>query len=245
MGKNKKIKIGITIGIIIILIVFIACIMLKYEIEGETNMPFQLSKIIVVGTAQGKETEKVENSWIFNLEQNNDIYISISKNQNGKKEEIIKSIIIENFKTTKSPEKGKIAYYKPVLQDNKLQYNKNEENKIQDKLIYLASTKTDVANLKIANQGGTIRFCVSNEDIEQYQANGTSEIIHDGTLFSKTSTTIEQLQFEISFDIIIELESEKTYKGNIKIELPTGNLIEEGKVSFEKTEFNDVIFKRI
>lgn len=29
--------------------------MIKYEVEGETNMPFKLSKVIVVGTVEGVE----------------------------------------------------------------------------------------------------------------------------------------------------------------------------------------------
>ena len=102
-----------------------------------------------------------------------------------------------------------------------------------------------VENLKVSNQGGTIRFRISNENIEQYHVNDTSEIIHNGTIFSKTQTTIEQLQFTVSFDIIIQLESDKRYKANYTIKLPNDNLIEKGITSFEKTDFEDVIFKRI
>lgn len=242
---EKRKKMSITIIIISIIAILVLSMILKYEVEGEKNMPFQLSKIIVIGTAKGNEKEDVDNSWILGLEQNNDFYISISKNPNKENQEIIKNVSIENLTIIKAPQKGNIAYYRPVLQDGKLQYTKQEESKIQNELIYMGATGTDIENLKVSNQGGTIRFRISNENIEQYHVNDTSEIIHNGTIFSKTQTTIEQLQFTVSFDIIIQLESDKRYKANYTIKLPNDNLIEKGITSFEKTDFEDVIFKRI
>ncbi len=40
--------------------------MIKYEVEGETNMPYQLSKIVIIGTVEGVETtEKVKRNGIL------------------------------------------------------------------------------------------------------------------------------------------------------------------------------------
>ena len=55
--------------------------MIKYEVEGETNMPYQLSKIVIIGTVEGVETtEKGKEKWNFDIYQNNDVYFYIDQN---------------------------------------------------------------------------------------------------------------------------------------------------------------------
>ena len=78
--------------------------MLKYAVEGENNMPFELSQLIVVSTAEGVENNKNENIWNFDLMQNNDVYLYIGKNKSYKETEIIKNITLSNFKTDNGPE---------------------------------------------------------------------------------------------------------------------------------------------
>lgn len=48
----------------------------------------------------------------------------------------------------------------------------------------------------------------------------------------------------MTFDITIELISSTKYTGTVEIELPVGNIIQEGTSNKEKIEFSDVIFKR-
>ena len=74
--KNKKIiHICIILAIIVIIFVVAGIIMLRYQVEGETNLPFQLSRMIVVSTAENKEIEAVpDTKWNFSVSQNNDIY---------------------------------------------------------------------------------------------------------------------------------------------------------------------------
>lgn len=59
---NKKLKkivrLFIILFIIILIITIIGLLMLKYEVEGENNMPFELSQLVVVSTAEGIETER-------------------------------------------------------------------------------------------------------------------------------------------------------------------------------------------
>ena len=59
---NKLILKSAYITIIVLIIAVIALIILKYNIEGEKNMPFKLSNIIVISTAEGanqKENKRV------------------------------------------------------------------------------------------------------------------------------------------------------------------------------------------
>ncbi|MFR5684702.1 MAG: hypothetical protein ACLUD1_11825, partial [Clostridia bacterium] len=65
-----------------------------------------------------------------------------------------------------------------------------------------------------------------------------------GTLIQKLDLTNEQLKGKISFDLTIKLE-DKAFKANIILELPYGDILTEGTTSIEKTNMDDIIFKRV
>ena len=71
------------------------------------------------------------------------------------------------------------------------------------------------------------------------------EEINHGELLKKAGITEEKLKMSLTFNLNIILESGKEYQAEIKTELPTGNVIEEGNTSTEITNFDDIIFKRI
>ena len=81
--KKEKLKLAITLALIIIAFCIAITIMLKYSQEGETNMPFNLSEIIVVSSAEGvTKAENPENyKWNLDIMQYNDIYLHIEKNE--------------------------------------------------------------------------------------------------------------------------------------------------------------------
>ena len=112
MGENdkkEKIKACIAMAIIIIIILLSIIFSIKYQVEGESNMPFKLSKITIVSTAEGNENEGEKEKWNMSIYQNNDIYFSIEKNDKYNKEELIDNISIENIKminTCISPNSG-------------------------------------------------------------------------------------------------------------------------------------------
>ncbi len=160
---EKIIYFFISVFIIILIITIIFLLMLKYEVEGEKNMPFELSQIVVVSTAEGIEKEG-ESIWNFDLVQNNDIYIHIGKNKNYKETEIIKNIIIDNFKTNNAPKKGKLTVYKPSENEEKT-YEYDEKYIINENIKYTGEENTDLKKLNIANQGGVIAFRYSNQEL--------------------------------------------------------------------------------
>ena len=60
--KKDKIKFAVTFLIIVIAFVFVISIMLKYNVEGEKNVPFNISEIIVISSAEGRpKSENLEN----------------------------------------------------------------------------------------------------------------------------------------------------------------------------------------
>ena len=67
---NKKYFHMAIISIIFISILFIvAVIILRYQVEGETNMPFQLSKISIISSSEGIDKEVVDSRWAFDVYQ--------------------------------------------------------------------------------------------------------------------------------------------------------------------------------
>ena len=205
-------------------------------------MPFELSSIMVVSNAEGIQKEEKQATWDMNLIQNNDIYIEISRNKNYKETEIIEEIILDNFKTIINPQRGKTKVFRPSENEN-LVYEYKTEYIVDNELKYTGAENTNIKNLEIANQGGMIMFRFANTNIGEYISD-EEEVKHDGTLLSKIDIKNEEIKFKIAFDITIKLKSEKEYKATIELELPAGNVIEEGTSSYEKTTFKDVVFKR-
>lgn len=237
---NKLIVKSAYVVIIVLIIAVIALLILKYNVEGEKNMPFKLSSIIVISNAEGyQEKENKEYMWNTEIYQINDLYLNIEKNKNYKQIEAIKSIKIENIKINKEPKVGKINLYRPYGKT----YQYKEEYEIKDVVEYIGDTKSDIENLKISNQGNTIMFRVINKTGKEYKSND-KEFIHNGTLLNKVNINYEDIKSVISFDLVINTESNIAFRSNIEIELPVGNIIQEGSSNIEITDTSKYIFKR-
>lgn len=242
--SRKAVHLIIGICVIVVVAVFVGITMQRYEIEGEKNMPFEISKIMIFSTAEGIENGNSKHKWDFNIYQNNDIYISIAKNKEYKKTEVIDKIIIDNFSIDEQPQKGEIAIYRPNG-ENTTSYACEEKYEVDNNLEYIGGIESDLESLKIANQGGMITFRIANKNLDTYKSNDDETITHDGTLLAKANIKNEDIKCKVSFDIIIELKSEKKFKGTITLELPEGNIVKNGQESVEITNLDDVIFKRI
>jgi len=238
-NDKKIIKIGIISFILVLIIAIIGLIILKYEVEGENNMPFNISKIIAISSAEGIQKENSEFKWDFTLVQNNDFRISIEKNDWYGKDEIIEKIILDNFNVDK--EKSKI--YMPTVEEGKT-FENSEKYVVKNSLEYVGDTATDIKNLKIANQGSTVLFRHSNMNLGTYQSNDDEQIEHSGRILGKANVNVENINNQVSFDLTI-VTNAHSYKANISIELNLDNLINNGVVSFEKTDCSDIVFKRI
>ena len=160
MDKDRiqKLKFIIAIFIIVLVVAFVIFRIIKYQTEGEKNMPFNLSKIIVVSTAQKEDISQENeqnNIWNFNIIQTNDVYISIERNKNNtKKDEKIKNISINNIEVTESPAVGVLKPYMPNSLEGE-NYKYSDEYVVNDSLTYRASDKTDYKNLQIGQNGGS------------------------------------------------------------------------------------------
>ena len=242
--KEKKIiQTSIIAVVIVLILVIVGLLILKYQVEGETNMPFGLSRIMVFCTAEGVQKQESTAKWDMDIMQNNDVYLEITKNKNYRQTEIIDCIVLDNFKVNEEPEVGSITVYRPSIEENKT-FTYSDDMEVNEELVFEGSEKSDLKNLKVANQGGTIIFRYTNKDIANYVSNEDEQIIHDGTLLAKTGIDIEQVRVNVSFDITIHLVSERIYKGTITLDLPVGNIAEDGSSHIEKKDCSDIVFKR-
>ena len=140
------------ICVIIVAIIFIAMMfILNYDVNGETNMPFQISKISVISTVDGKDAEGSENKWNINVIQNNDVYVYIEKNDEYKKQETISSVKLDNFNVIQTPTIGELKIYKPTVSETSIFQNSDEN--LAEEIEFIGSKSTDARNLQISNQG--------------------------------------------------------------------------------------------
>lgn len=239
--NKKSFHIVMLIIIITVLICTVGIIILKYHEEGETNMPFTLSKISIISSCEGIDKEAIDSKWAFDVYQSNDIYLYIDKNSNYGKTEIIKNICVDNIQI-EAKEKEKIKIYKPDNEEEKVIF-KNKEANIVNKLEYTGDVESNLKDLKVSNQGGLIAFRCSYDNLVEFKSND-EQILHT-ELLKKANIKLDDIKMKLTFDLTIKLEGKKEYKTTISLNLPNENVIEEGVSSTEKTDLENIIFKRI
>lgn len=242
MKKNQLFKRCIFIAVVMILITIGIAIMLKYEVEGEKSLPYEIDKILMVSTVDGEFNDDPEHIWNINVTEINDLYIYVDAKEET--DETIKQITIENFNLVKSPQKGNVKIYRPTADLDNL-YTYSEQNYLNDKIVYTGGKLDDMKSLEIANNGGMLGFRLALEDLGRYLSNEDTEIIYDGRLLQNLGVSLEEIKLQLSFDIIIETNSNVSYRGSLSMEMPTDEIIEKGSSQIELTDFSNVIFKRI
>lgn len=242
-GLNKKIFHVITIVAIIFAILCVAGMLaLRYQVEGEANMPFKITKISIAESVEGMANEGTSEKWNLNVNQNNDIYIYIEKNSGYGKTEIIEEVEINNIIINKQNEKGELKLYKPVI-DEKRMFINAQENEISN-IVYAGELESNIKEQKISNQGGIVAFRYGINNLSQYISDIDEQIDHS-QLLKLTNITQEDLQTKLSFNIIIKLTSGKKYQATISLDVPTDEIIEKGIAGKEITDIKGIIFKRI
>ena len=198
--------------------------------------------MIVVSTAESNEIEAAaDTKWNFSVNQYNDIYLEIQKNDEYTKNTNIKNITFENFVIEKNSGAENIKLYRANSEGKVVE---DEAHLVGNSLTYKGEKETNLDELKISNQGSIILLRSVNQNVCEVRSND-EEIVHDGTLLAKGNANSEDLNYKLSFDIIIETSRNIKYKGTITIDLPTGDVQTQGKTQLEKTDFSDVIFKRM
>lgn len=239
--KQRIVKKYIFLSFLLIAIAISILLMIKYNVEGEKNLPFELDKIIIKSAIDAKSRES-ENLWDLSLNQNNDIYIYIKKGND--QEEKIKNIRIENLRLTKKNQVGNIKILLPSSNDIKTNYLESTEDYFGKDFEYTGSQSENMANRQICQDGGIIAFRISNQEIGEYISNEGEEIQYNGSLLTIAGIEEEQLQFSIEMDLNIETTNDKKYTGQINLDLPAESFENSGVVDKEITDCSNIIFKR-
>ena len=255
-SRKQKIKFSVIISIIAIIIFVALFMVVRYQVEGEKNMPFNLGKIIVISSAstspvideqenniEGKGNSETENYlWKEKVIQTNDVYIYLDKNVNFKEDEVIKNVRIENIKVLKNVNIGKIQVYMPNSLDDDL-YKYTNDFLVNSTLTYKGALLDNKKTLEIGNQGGCVCLSFANVDLGVYKSN-EDEVIEQGAyILEKMNVADEDLKFKVSFDLIIEV-SDKSYKGTITLDMPAGDVVGKKESHMMITDFENVVFKR-
>ena len=178
---HKKIFHLCMLMVIIAIILFVVGIsILRYSVEGEKNLPFNLSKIVVISNSEGIDKENPENKWAMDINQNNDIYLYIEKNGYYSKTEIIQKVTIDNFVINRTSEIGSQKIYKPNLSETAM-FKNIKENESQS-IEYIGDLQSDIKQLKISNQGGLVVFRYSLDKIGEYISNDEQEVNYNELL---------------------------------------------------------------
>ncbi len=240
--KIKILKISLIIIITVSIIFTIGMIVLTYSVEGETNLPFKITKIIEISSSEGSEKQNGEDMWALDINQNNDIYIYIEKNESYGRTEIIDKIKLDNFEIKRNTDIGELNIYQPSEETGELFANTENNRKVE--IIYTGELESNVKKKQISNQGGLVVFRCANDKIGEYISNQVEEVNYS-TLLRETELTNEQLKATVTFDITIELISKKTYRASVTLELPIGDIINNQTTNLEITDLSNIVFKRI
>ena len=241
--KERIFKKCLFAAFLVILFTIVISIMIKYDVEGEKELPFSISKILIISTVDGTLNEDTENIWNIGITQVNDLYLYIDKTIEDDNQ-TIKEIKIENFVINKKPSMGKLKVLRPTGEIANL-YTHSHQDYLNDKIVYNGGVIDDLKSLEISNNGGILGFRVAVEDLGNYVSNEDKEITYDGKLLSDLGVTVSEISFDMNFDIIITTSENISFKGTINLNMPIETVIEEGSSSKEITDFSNVVFKRI
>lgn len=241
--NTRQFNICIVLLIIFIIIFITGVVSLKYYVEGETNLPFELSKIAVISNVEGVDKEDSNNKWNLTVNQNNDIYLYIKKNENYKDTEIIESIKLDNFNIEQMPKIGKVKLLKPDSNVDSVIFKNTADNEV-DNIEFLGSMDSSIKELKISNQGGLVIFRYAINNIGDYISNEDGEINHS-ELLKKLNVNNDDLKFSFKCDVCINLNSGKTYKSIINLDLPVNDVVNGGTQSKEYNDMEKIVFKRM
>lgn len=246
--KVQRIKLIVAITVVIAIAVAIIIRVNIYNKNGEKNMPFSISKIIIMSTAKkyGEENaepvEGTESIWNFDVVQNNDVYIQIDDNSNGVEQ--IKSVTIDNIEVTEPPQKGILRAYMPNSMEG-ARYTYADDYEVHGSLTYRGAESNSFSNLQINRNGGIVSISFANRELGRYSSGDDIEVIYDGRMLSKLGVTEEDIKSKVAFNITIELESGKKYYGRLALDMNCTNIVQEGVNKLELTDFSDIVFKRM
>ncbi len=243
--ENRSIKKYIAFLFMVLALSTVLFITYKYHVEGEKNLPFNITKIMIISSAETEELELNDNSYQANIIQKNDVFIAIEKNDNYKKQDAIKKISLSNFNIVTEGKKGTLKIYRPSTEETDFIYKAPHEINNSVEFVGDLNTNLKMEKMTISNQGGLFQFSIVQNDLGKITYGENEDITSDGTLLKRLDLETDDISKEITFDMIIELSSGKTFKTTIALKLPTGDIANLGVCTNDDIDLDKLVFKRM
>lgn len=239
--KSKIIKKYIFISFLVLAIIISILLIVKYNVEGEKNLPFKIEKVIIKSSLDTQNNDS-ENIWDMSIMQNNDIYIYFKKNDEI--EEVVQKIKIDNLQVSKQKDIGTTKLFLPTTNDIKTNFKNSTEDYFNKGIEYTTNNLDNMEKQEISRNGGMLAFRISNQGLADFISNEETEVQYNGTLLEKAGITEQDIKITVSMDITIEMSQKEKYKGTLTLQLPVENFEEKSIINKEITDLTDVIFKR-
>lgn len=213
MDKVKGISIIVIAVISVVITVLIANKLL--DTTGKVNQGnFRISDVIVESSATLTEVqdknEKIESlsGLVFDVSQTNTISILLESNVKARE------IKIDNL----------------LISDPSLKGSMNICQKDYEKYDITPELKTIPIHLEQENGKYVIRLFVDNDNVvtDKSVDDNHKEIKYDADIFNLLEISVSQLQFKVSFDLIVTDENGQTVKAPINLVMPTDETLTAG-----------------
>lgn len=229
MKKNNKSL--IVFLIIIVVVAIISCIFyILLNSKGKINQGvFRTNDVLITSlvTVEEKQEEKEESmisDFLLDLSQKNVLSLLIPK------ESEINDIYIDNIKIKYPIKMGQMYLTQPNRNDKIIL---NEDIKKEKVNIYTQEKEDQyLVEIEIDNMNFAKDVKVPED---------TKVVRFDGTLISLTGMNVEDLMFEISFDLNIEDKSNKLSACSIDLKLPDYELANSG-IEVKRENLNNYVF---
>ena len=241
--KKKVIKKYIFLFFVFFIVLTSVFIMIRYQVEGETQMPYKLNQIVIKSTLGSKDLEG-DQLWNIELLQNNDIYIYINKDDNHHDDLKIEKVSIENIKFENIDNTEKIKVLLPTGNNLDNIYVNSTKDYKNEKIEFLGSNVDSLDKHEICEEGGMIAFRIENSNLGTYTSDKDKEIKYDSSLLEKAKIDENSLKYKVSFDLIIETTSGVKYKTTLNYEMPVDSFKDSGINTKVVEDFSNVVFKR-
>ena len=200
---------------------------MKKESDVSLYSPFSINKIVYFSTANAESSINQNSSFtINNLYQITDIAIFINNNANGiyTNENTLKKVTLSDIKFNLSPSSGEPnLYYKNLNDFAKNVYDNNQ--KITESIVFDTTSENEIdysSPVLYNNTANPITLCYVNSNIitNYTLADTISNLSYNGNLLKQCNITLNSIACKVSFDIIIENNSDETYTCPICLNIP-------------------------
>lgn len=200
---------------------------MKNESNVNFYSPFSVNKIVYFSTANAESSINQNSSFtINNLYQITDIAIFINNNSNGNytNKNTLKKVTLSDINISLPPSCGEPNLYYKSLND----FAKNifdDKQKINETIVFdtTSESEIDYSTPVLYNNTAnpiTLSYVNSNITTNYTLADSVSNLSYNGNLLKQCNITLNSIACKVSFNMIIENNSDETFTCPISLNIP-------------------------